>query len=289
MISIDSTKCTNCGACQEECQDYVFGLVDGKMQVKYESQCAECGHCVIICPNKAIIHEKYPWKEIELLPAADIPEETMRNFLLGRRSIRFYKPDPVPEDAIKTLLEVAIHSGSSTNAQSEGFILLKDPKFLAELEDNVVDVLWGMGIKFLGKDEGFIINLLNKKYGPKYVKEVRSYYGIVTHRRENKEIRGMIFRNAPLILMMHGVKTNYNAASNCALAIRNIQLMAMTMGLGTCNCGFFTATFANNPKLFRKKLGLPPERDVFCTLMIGYPKYKYKYKLPRLPRDVKTF
>lgn len=51
----------------------------------------------------------------------------------GRRSIRKYKPDPVPEGVFRTLMEAVRWSPSWANTQCWEVIAIKDPKVKSEL------------------------------------------------------------------------------------------------------------------------------------------------------------
>jgi len=51
----------------------------------------------------------------------------------GRRSIRKYKPDPVPEGAFRTLVEAVRWAPSWANTQCWELIVVKDPKIKSEL------------------------------------------------------------------------------------------------------------------------------------------------------------
>lgn len=51
----------------------------------------------------------------------------------GRRSIRKYKPDPVPEEALHTLMEAVRWTPSWANTQCWEVIVVKDPKVKSEL------------------------------------------------------------------------------------------------------------------------------------------------------------
>ena len=49
--------------------------------------------------------------------------------VLGRRSIRGYKPDPVPESLIKQVLALAMRSPSSMNTQPWNFTVVTGGNF----------------------------------------------------------------------------------------------------------------------------------------------------------------
>jgi nitroreductase/NAD-dependent dihydropyrimidine dehydrogenase PreA subunit len=296
MINIDKTKCTSCGRCYDVCPDYVISITesDGKQEasVKYPTQCCACGHCMSVCPSNAITSDFASLEEFEALEPISIEPAALMNLMFARRSIRNFKSQTVSKDMIERLLQVAIHAGTSSNGQSEAFIVIQDREFLRELERMVVDALWDAGIKFLGKEKGLIIGFINKKYGTEMVRQYRGYHGIIKHRRENGELHGndkiggMIFRNAPTVVVVHGERENMLGAANSALAIRNMELLAITMGLGTCWVGFLPAA-ARRERKIEQYLELPRNRAVYGALLIGYPKHKYEHKIPRKARDVR--
>ncbi|MBE0633942.1 nitroreductase family protein, partial [Candidatus Bathyarchaeota archaeon] len=56
-----------------------------------------------------------------------------------RRSVRKYKPTPIPEEHLKTILEAARLAPSAGNKQPWKFIIVRDPdtkKKLAEVANN---------------------------------------------------------------------------------------------------------------------------------------------------------
>ena len=57
-----------------------------------------------------------------------------------RRSIRRYKPDPVDEETLKTVLEAARLAPSWGNKQCWRFIVVRDNNVKAELADSLVQV-----------------------------------------------------------------------------------------------------------------------------------------------------
>jgi nitroreductase/NAD-dependent dihydropyrimidine dehydrogenase PreA subunit len=285
MIGLNPNVCTNCLECKRVCPNYVFGVNAGQeLYIRYPEQCCACGHCIAVCPSDALSHPELPLDEFVSLSPPNIAPESMQALLFSRRSVRNYKPDPVPENLIEMLLAAATHAGTSSNGQSEGFIVIKDRALLRTLELLVVDVLWRAGFKYIGGG-GVLGRLLEKKYGSEMIRQYRSYHHIFKHRRENGEIQGVIFRNAPLVIVAHGLKANVLAAANCALALRNIELLALTMGLGSCWVGFLAGAAARSRKV-GDCIGLALNQRIYGALMVGYPEEHYHSKLPRKLRQV---
>jgi nitroreductase/NAD-dependent dihydropyrimidine dehydrogenase PreA subunit len=285
MIEIDSTKCNKCGFCFDVCPNYVLALGEGReIQVRYPEQCCICGHCVAICPENALIHKEMPAKKFEDLPTTIIPPENMRNLLLSRRSIRAFKEKPVPKALIEQLIEVGIHAGTSSNGQTESFIVIQDRKLLSELEKMVIEVLWNMGLKHLGDSIGQ--SLAKTQIGDEMVRQSIPYHHIIKNRRNNNQLAGMVFRNAPVVIVIHGLRTNLLARANCWIAARNMEIMAKTTGLGTCLVGFLSIA-AHFAKEIGKYLEIPDSHNIYSAIMVGYPKHEYKKTTPRKERQVR--
>jgi nitroreductase len=55
--------------------------------------------------------------------------------ILKRRSVRRYKPDPIPEDDLRKILESGRQAPSAGNRQPWHFIVTRDPKLKAKLAE----------------------------------------------------------------------------------------------------------------------------------------------------------
>ncbi len=284
MIRIDSTKCIGCGFCFDVCPNYVFAPAESRViTVRYPEQCCICGHCVAICPENALIHEKMLAEKFDDLPATRISPENMRNLFLSRRSTRAFMDRPVSKELIEQLIEVGTHAGTSSNGQTENFIVIQDQKLLSNLEKMVIDVVWNTGLKYLGDIAGQ--NLAKTQIGEEMVRQSVPYHFIIKNRRDNNQLAGLIFRNAPVVIVIHGLRTNLLSRGNCWVAARNIEIMAQTMGLGTCLVGFLSIA-AHFSKEIGKLLGIPDNQNIYSAVMVGYPRHNYQKRAPRKERQV---
>ena len=289
MISIDSTKCTKCGFCIDECPNFVFTSTstagDGQeIEVQYPEHYCICGHCIAICPRSAITHEEIPNNEFEDLLNAKIPPEDMRTILLSRRSIRAFSDKPVSQELVGQLIEMGVHAGTASNGQTESFIIIQDRKVLTELEHIVINVLWKAGLRYMGSGIGS--RIARMKLGDEMTRQAVTYYHIIKNRRKDNQLAGMIFRNAPVVIVCHGLRTYHMAHANCATAARNMEIMAKAMGLGTCWVGFLSVA-AHFSKKIAGYLGIPADHNVYSAIMVGFPKHEYKKKIPRKDREVR--
>jgi nitroreductase/NAD-dependent dihydropyrimidine dehydrogenase PreA subunit len=288
MIIIDSAKCTRCGFCIDECPNDVLGLNSDagtdEIEIRYPDQCCICGHCVAICPEDAINHQEMPTQRFEDLADIRIPPENMKSLLLSRRSIRAFEEKAISRELLEQLIETGVHAGTSSNGQTEGFIIIEDRDKIAELEQIVIEVLWNAGLKHLGSTLG--VKFARMKYGHEMARQYIAYHSIIKNRKRNNQLGGLIFRNAPAVIVIHGIRVNYLAHANCAIAARNMEIMARSMGLGTCWAGFLTSA-AHISRKIGKYLGISSDRNVYGALMIGYPKHQYRKSIPRRSREVR--
>ena len=282
MLRIDENKCTDCSACHDVCPYYVIGkdAETSKIFIRYPDQCRSCGHCIAICPAMAISHERLSRDDFRESPKIDIPPIALKEYIIQRRSIRVYKDRAISEQSLNNLIEVGAYGGTVANTQSVRFILITDKALLRKLEETIFDICWNAGLKFFG-GRGILFGLLAGKFGTEITSWFRSYHDIFQHRRENKDIIGSVFRNAPAVILAHDLSRNPLGALNCAVALRNMELLAPAMGLGTCWTGYMISAANKKPRTINSHLGLDETRQIHGGIMVGYPKYRYPRKIPR--------
>jgi len=105
-------------------------------------------------PGECSYSSRDPTEKFEDLPVIKISPESMRILLLSRRSIRAFKEKSVPKELIEQLIEVGIHAGTSSNGQTENFVVIQDRKLLSELEKMVIEIMWDKGMRYLGSEIG---------------------------------------------------------------------------------------------------------------------------------------
>ena len=120
------------------------------------------------------------------------------------RQIRQYKPDPVPKEAVDTLLEVARWTGSSTNSQPWRFVVIDDKekiRAISQLRDRInwlADAPLAIAIVLDGKneaseayDEGRVTERLLIAARALGLGGGVAWYGDEGHRAEAKRILGI--------------------------------------------------------------------------------------------------
>lgn len=187
-----------------------------------------------------------------------------------RRSIRNFKPDPVPDDLVKKILEVARWAMSGANGQPWEFVVVKD----ATLRKKVVDIY---------EESRYTTHLIEA------TRAADLRHPGACHSPE-KLIR---FRNAPIIIIVCGdprsIQASVLAASflrgakvfdeNLANATQMICLAASVAGLGA----EWVSLSPPSDERIKTALGIPDIFRIYTIVPIGYPSYKpaapYRRKL----------
>jgi nitroreductase len=149
----------------------------------------------------------------------------------GRRSIRKYKPDPVPEEVLRTLMEAVRWAPSWANTQCWEVIVVKDPKIKSELATTLPKANPALSSM---SDAPLVLILCGKK-------GVSGFY------------KGQASTWKGDWLMF-----------DTGLAMQNLCLTAHTLGLGTVIVGFF------DHKKAEEILGVPENVEVVAMTPLGY-------------------
>jgi nitroreductase len=149
-----------------------------------------------------------------------------------RRSVRKYKPDPVPEQALRTVLEAVRWTPSWANTQCWEIIIITDPKIKSELATTLPK---GNPAIPSMTEAPLILVLCGKKGTSGY------YKGQVTTEKGD----WLMF--------------------DTGLAMQNLCLAAHAQGLGTVVIGLM------DHKKAAQILGVPGAVDVVAMTPLGYP------------------
>ena len=148
-----------------------------------------------------------------------------------RRSVRSYKPDPVPREMIEACLEAARFAPTACDTQSWRFIVVE-----GELKDRLAEESLG----------GFVIPNRFASSAPVIV-VIATDLDLLTHRIGGK-IKGIGY---------HMI--------DAGIAGEHFILQAEELGLGTCWIGWF------DKKAVKRLLKLPGNWDVSSMIALGFP------------------
>lgn len=184
--------------------------------------------------------------------------ESFLELVKNRRSIRRFKPEPVPKETVEKILEVARYTPSAGNSQPWEFVVVEDTETKNTISKNIALII---------KEE--------------VEKDLTITRGVA--------VQPFLF-TAPVIIVICGdprLQATYpvwmdrnvllrQSLSNC---IYTIQLAAACFGLATA---WATIQGGSTEIEVKKVLGIPDGYTVDHIVPLGYPDEETEYKQPTL-------
>lgn len=264
LLHVDQATCIKCGRCAAVCPSEVIGMEkDGPEQIG--PNCISCGQCVAVCPVAALDNVRAPLAgQLELEKGETLATERAVRFLRSRRSIRSYKDELVPQEKLLQIIDIARYAATGGNAQGLSYMVISDKKKLEKIV--AATVSW------------MEQEIEQKSAWSAYFK------GIVRRYRETG--KDVILRGAPHLIMAVAAKDFVRGKENAHFSLAYTELLAPTLGLGTCWAGFFQACAFSNYEPLLQILEIPGTKVLAGALMAGYPKYTYHRLVERNPLDI---
>ena len=192
----------------------------------------------------------------------------------ARKSIRGYKPDPVPQSVVKEILDIAVRSPSSMNTQSWEFTVVTG-KVLDELRRaNVAKFDAGVAPNPDLPPQSF-----EGQYRQRQVDLAVQLFQLMGIAREDKEKRnewmkrGLRSFDAPVAIIISVDRSlgEWRPQFDVGAITQTICLTALKYGLGTCmqNQGIFW------PDEVRRITGLPESKRMLICISLGYPDWDF--------------
>lgn len=256
QLEIDRERCVRDGLCVLECPLTLLERDDTGYPVagpRFEAACIDCGHCLTVCPKGCL---RLSRRDQASLPLAgkvpDVPPEVLLDFMKARRSVRHFAERPVPRAVLEACLETARYAPSAMNMQPVHYLVLTGADSIHALAAACAAVL-----RATGRSPDFL----------------RAY----------EAGEDSILRDAPCLVIAHARRdAPIPPATDCVIALAQVELAAHCLGLGACWAGILRHVAAVHEPT-RELLGLPEGHEMYGGLMLGYPRFPIKRLPPRLP------
>jgi nitroreductase/NAD-dependent dihydropyrimidine dehydrogenase PreA subunit len=257
LLTIDEAKCKKDGLCVRECPMVIINLKDGEGFPEIvpggEDICNSCGHCVAICPHGALDHSWVPRERSPLIEKdLQINENQAVQFLRSRRSIRFFKDQPVEREKIQRLIEIARYAPSGGNLQLVEWVVFTNPDRIKGIAEGTVEWM--------------------RQVLEEAPQSVPPYYPLIVGAWD-MDFNSVTW-SAPALVLASAPEEATTGMADVILALSYFELAAPKLGLGTCWAGLVNGAMKASAAV-RETVGLPDGHPHFYPMMIGYPKPKY--------------
>lgn len=272
FIHIDEDKCRKDGICVRECP---FALIRFSEKTGFpemipggEMVCTRCGHCVTVCPHAALDHERMRLTlSVPIAQNLEMQENRAEQFLRSRRSVRLFERKPVEKEKINRLIDVARYAPTAGNRQAVEWIVHLDQDRIRQMA--ALTISW-----MRDTIETSPAMIKASPYLPKVISRWESG-------------TDSILWNAPVVIIATAPKQCTYGLIDVTIALSHLELMAPTIGLGTCWAGLFQSALLASPDL-RKSAGIPDAHPHHYPMMLGYPVIR-QYRLPSRKSPKITF
>lgn len=188
------------------------------------------------------------------LPPGDGPSDRFSNPVLqniyARRSVRNYKPDPVPDDILLELIKAGTYAPTASNQQPWRFTVVTNKAEIDRYADRAKQ-LWKNNI---GLRAAATLGIGGQSLS-RYLKMMDAP---ATH----------LFHHAPALVFIFAPKGRFTGA-DCACAAENMMLAARSLGIGSCWIGLASPLGSDNKTL--GELKVPKGYGLMAVLVFGYP------------------
>ena len=194
--------------------------------------------------------------------------------IYSRKSIRGYKPDPIPKETLAKVLEAAIRAPSGTNSQAWEITVVT-----GEALDNIKRGNIEMLASGAEPNPDVDLEPFSGVYRQRQIDLAIQIFKLMGITREDKEKRnawfqkGYRFFDAPAAIILYADRSVSEARTQFDLGLiaQNICLAAFHYGLGTC----IEQQGIVYPDVVRKFTGIPKSKRITISIAIGYPDWDF--------------
>jgi nitroreductase/NAD-dependent dihydropyrimidine dehydrogenase PreA subunit len=286
---VNPETCRGDGICAEICPEDVLAIVDEKAATVEEraGACILCGQCVAVCPTDSLQMPELPVEDFQDLAKPSLGYDEFLDLLKLRRSVRVFKDRPVERELIDKILQAAATAPMGMPPHSTEVVVIKgheERKFLLKqlvrsYESTIKAFSSPIGRTIVRFAAG------KESYGAlkDYIVEIARHSNEI-YRRDGSDA---YMRGAPATMLFHANRAALSWEENAHIVCTYAMLAAQSLGLGTTVIGMIPPV-VDRSKVLRERYGIPKENKVITSLILGYPKYKYKKSIRRDLAGVRT-
>lgn len=275
-------RCNSCGLCVKVCKDFSLVMKDNKQTVSDQSLfgCMACGQCMAICPTQAIQINGREMSADDLIDFSGMKEksgyESLKNLMIGRRSIRDFKSKEIPMELIAKIIDAAVTAPMGIPPSDVHLLVIRGKDKVREFSFDVIDyfekVKWLFSNRFL-----WIWRLYGKEtyqLMKSFVQPLLKFFPETKAKGEN-----YLLYDAPLVLYF--TASPYSDPADPYIPATYAMLAAESLGLGSCMIGSIHPMIQYGAKKLKQKWNIPNKAPAGIIVIFGYPKFKFQSGIKR--------
>ncbi|MFH0888166.1 MAG: nitroreductase family protein [Planctomycetota bacterium] len=282
-IIIDYSKCKASGLCAVACKDVGLSIKNGKLTINENPVlgCLGCGQCAAICPNEAIHIEGRTLSKSDFIkmPAKEnMPGyEQLNSLMLGRRSVRDFKPKEVEDNLIDKIINSASTAPMGIPPSDVKVLVLKGKAKVREFSFDFLDYVKSMRWFF----SPVMLMLMRPFIGRDNYEAFRTFIKPLLDTLIEKREKGedWLLYDAPLAMYFYSAQ--FADPADPYIAATYAMLVAESLGLGSCMIGSVAPFLKKGGTKLKKKYGLNPKSNDGIVVIFGYPNVKYHRAIKR--------
>lgn len=246
-MTIDKSKCIDCGACIPACSFGLFYRTQAQTVAVKEKACMECYHCTAACPVQAVETPDLPREA--LYPP--VPKDPLERAIRTRRSIRHFRTECPERAVIQEALDLSVYGPSGKNEHANGWTVV--------LGRERTDALFQMTLD--------------------WARDVPHYRHLIKLAQWG---RNPVTCGAPCLIVGWNRLDALNPQTDTVIAMTLAEQRLTARGLGTCWGGYLRAA-ARESAAIQSYLGIPEGCCVYEILLTGYPEEEHYPNIPYRP------
>ena len=284
-ITIDSTLCKKCKVCMEVCPNGIFRTDNNLTSVKSEriELCFLCGQCMASCSEKAIQVLGLDYNK----DFFDLPEiiNSFDTLIQSRRSVRAFKKIPIPKDILEQIVNALTFAPPSFPPLKTEIVVVQDKELIEQSLPHMVNWYDNLMKRLKNPVVKFIIR---RKAGSDRFQTIQNHVVPMFNIKLPSMINGTedaITRNAQAMILFHADRHSDNYREDIYIAIGYALLKAHSLGIGASAIDLIPPAIERTPYL-KNLFQIPEENEVVASMILGYPKHKYKRAIRRQLKTV---
>lgn len=279
---VNMETCTGDGLCVDVCPENALEMVDEKAATVEDraDHCIVCGQCVAVCPSESLRMPQMSTQDFGDQAKLPFGHGEFLDFLKLRRSVRVFKDKPVERELIEKILEAAATAPMGMPPHSTEVVVIDRREELDFLLKETIKDYTSMVKAFSNPIGRAMIRLSEgaETYGvlKDHIVDVARYANETYHRDGTDRY----MYHAPVVMLFHGSRRAMSYEENAHLICNYSMLAAVSLGLGNTIIGLIPP-IVDRSKVLRERYGIPKDNKVCTSLILGYPKYKYKKSIHR--------